>query len=326
MLYLTYYTNIHNDGMGAQYQRIIGIICIAKYYNFIYVHSPITKMEHINDMTYINKIDDFFGINKNFKNVNYYSYDNVLKIEKPSINELLSYDKKNKNILIEIYIPYDICEKNIEIYDRGMIFLRQIIKNIIPLKKQNIIIHIRRGDVDMNNNNERYIDIVEYNNIINIFKEKYKNYNILVFTQIDENNKNEFDIYKNDKIVTIRANEDILITFNNLIHADILVICKSSFSYLAGMYNPNIVYYYDFWHKPLKHWTNINTIQMEHFYSQDNILYEHPNNTCYSLNPIFHTHTNIFLFKYKKLFKKIIIIFIMFMFLYIAIIYIFQNL
>lgn len=172
MLYLTYYTNIHNDGMGAQYQRIIGIICIAKYYNFIYVHSQITQMEHINDMTYIKNIDNFFGIKKNFRNVNSYSYDLIINMERPSINELLSYDKKNKNknILIKIYIPYDICENNMDIYDNGMKYLRKLINNIVPLEKKNIIIHIRRGDVTSNNNIDRYIDINEYNNIINILK------------------------------------------------------------------------------------------------------------------------------------------------------------
>ena len=36
MLYLTYNIDKQKDGMGAQYQRIIGIIGIAYYYNFIY--------------------------------------------------------------------------------------------------------------------------------------------------------------------------------------------------------------------------------------------------------------------------------------------------
>jgi hypothetical protein len=45
MIYLTYSKEI--NGMGAQYQRIIGIICLAMKYDCQYIHTRITEMEHV---------------------------------------------------------------------------------------------------------------------------------------------------------------------------------------------------------------------------------------------------------------------------------------
>jgi hypothetical protein len=42
--------------------------------------------------------------------------------------------------------------------------------------------------------------------------------------------------------------------------ADILVIGKSSFSYVAGLYNTNTVYYFNFWHSPLNNWINVDEL------------------------------------------------------------------
>ena len=266
MLYLTYNININNDGMGAQYHRIIGIICISEYYNFKYVHTPITKMEHLDDLKYLDDIENFFQIVNNYQNVNSINYDEVFEENNPSINDLNKYDIK-KNILIKIFLPHNICDFNTDIYKECMPKLHNILTNkYLPFYENNnnkkIAIHIRRGDVTQNKNIDRYTSLNEIINIINVFKDKYNNCSFYIFTQIDDNNKNEFDIFNNDASINIRANEDILLTLNHLINADILIICKSSFSYLAGLYNINEVYYFDFWHNPLNNWENVKDLKL----------------------------------------------------------------
>ena len=49
---------------------------------------------------------------------------------------------------------------------------------------------------------------------------------IYIFTEITEENKNEFDLLLNDNI-KLKANEDILDTFNHLMKADVLILKKS---------------------------------------------------------------------------------------------------
>jgi hypothetical protein len=85
---------------------------------------------------------------------------------------------------------------------------------------------------------------------------QYPDSNICIFTEITPENKNEFNIFQNDQIKIV-ANEDVLTTLEYLIQADILIMCKSSFSYIAGLYNKNQVIYMDFWHSPMPHWGRI---------------------------------------------------------------------
>ncbi len=276
MLYLTYNIKINPDGMGAQYQRVVGIICISLYYNFQYVHTPIIKMDHIEDMKYLNNIDNFFQISNNYPNVDSIVYDNIFEESNPTIDDLNKYNINNKNILVKIYLPYNICDNNTIVYETGMQRLRNILidKNL-PFYKNNykkIAIHIRRGDVKATVNENRYVPLDEIIKIINTFKKKYDNCSFYIFTQIDETNKNEFDIFNNDTMVQIKANEDILLTLNHLIHADILVLCKSSFSYLAGLYNNNTVYYFDFWHSKLSNWKNINELELIEKFTSSSIF------------------------------------------------------
>ena len=171
MVYLTYDINKNRDGMGAQYQRIIGIICIALYYNYEYVHTPIEKMEHLENDNYLEKIEDFFQIRNHFKNVNEYNYDEIISLDNPSIDDIKKYD--DKNILIKIYLPYNICESNIEIYEKGMPFLRKI---LLKKNKVNIAIHVRRGDVSQTDNTGRYTPLNDIITVINSLKQKYNNF------------------------------------------------------------------------------------------------------------------------------------------------------
>ncbi len=261
MIYLTYDINKNNDGMGAQYQRIIGIICIALYYNYEYVHTPIENMEHLDNNDYLEKIEDFFQIKNNFKNVNQYNYDNIISLDNPSIYDIESISNASSdiNVLIKIFLPYNICENKIEIYEKGMPYLRKIMGKYED-NQVNIAIHVRRGDVSQTNNSFRYTPLDDIINVIHSLKEKYVHSNFHIFTQVNEHNQHEFDELIKDTSITLHENEDQIETIKYLINSDVLIICKSSFSYLAGLYNNNTVYYNNFWHKPLTNWNPIESL------------------------------------------------------------------
>jgi hypothetical protein len=263
MLYLTYNINICEDGLGAQYQRIIGIIALANKYNCIYVHTPIINIEHTNN---IKEIENYFNINKYYCNVNDIIYDEIITISDPYEYNINNY-KSDKHILLKIFTPYNILDKNPEYYNYSMKFL-QIIKSQsenfnIEINTKKIAIHIRRGDVSKINNNSRYISIETYIKIINTLNKKYKNSIIYILTEINKDNYNEFDILKTYKNIILLANYNIIKTLDILITADILIISKSSFSYLAALYNPNIIYYFNFWHSKLSHWNNVDELLLD---------------------------------------------------------------
>jgi hypothetical protein len=275
MLYLTYNINTNEDGLAAQYQRIIGIICIAMHYNIKYVHTKIKHMEHIENCnpkeknsdlskcTYLNHIEDYFGFAKNFDSVDDYTFDEIVEESHPTHDSIQKYINSDQNILMKIYLPYTICEANVTIYTKAMPLLRSMMKSI-PLKFYspndfNIAVHVRRGDVSQVHNNNRYASTEQVMDIINNLRRIYQQGIIYIFTEITEENKNEFDSILCDNII-LKANEDVIDTLNHLINADVLVLGKSSFSYLAGLYNPNIVYNVNFWHTPMPNWINVDNI------------------------------------------------------------------
>ena len=57
--------NIKYEGVGAQYQRIVSLLSIAKRHNLKYIHIPI-KIGHNynNDPEWDNKWDNMFNIKK----------------------------------------------------------------------------------------------------------------------------------------------------------------------------------------------------------------------------------------------------------------------
>ena len=53
------------------------------------------------------------------------------------------------------------------------------------------------------------------------------------------------------------VNEGEFLTMVDLVSADILIMAKSSFSYIAGILSRGIVLYEPFWHNGLKRWINM---------------------------------------------------------------------
>jgi len=263
MLYLTY--NTREDGMGAQFQRIVGIIAIAKKFDVVYVHTPIKQMEHVSGKKYIKKIENYFLIKNHYSHVNDRSYDKTFETNDVRVENIEQFKKmaedENINILYKIGLPRKIVDSEPEIHSLVLPELINI-KRTLPLihYKQhdgpNIAIHIRRGDVNMAKYPTRFIPVEFYLELMKQMRINMPSPHFHIFTEITKENENEFDIL-NGEDVTILPNLDILETIEHLIMADVLVTSKSSFSYLAALYNKNMVIYFDFWHSPMPHWNRI---------------------------------------------------------------------
>jgi hypothetical protein len=260
--------NVCDDGLGAQYLRIIGIITLAKKFNLKYVHNKIKKMIFISDdnhsdENYLNEIEDYLQISSNFEAVDFNKYDEIIccDVFSEHVLNIIINNNKNKKVLLLVKIAHVFIENHdIGLYDLTLPFLRSIKKKreLIYFKEDafNVAIHIRRGDVNLKEYPERYVSTENIKKIYDFLNKKYTNTNFCIFTEIDENNEREFDIFKNLDI-NILSKTDELVTFEHMVNANALVICKSTFSYVPGMYNQNDVYNINFWHKSLKNWKTI---------------------------------------------------------------------
>lgn len=170
-------------------------------------------------------------------------YDNALV--NSVLNELIGKYKKNLNV------------KNLELE----------INN-----KFNIVIHKRhtRGnrlkrDTNLNHINNRVTLNNYYIEIIKKLRKQYENKDIEFWIYSDGNKSDfkEFEfIYENQAI--INSDDPIKINFmlqtdsrkalNHFINADVLVLDKSSFGYVAGLYNENTVIYNPYWDKKCHRW------------------------------------------------------------------------
>jgi hypothetical protein len=233
---ITYYTiKGKTDGFGAQYQAILSGIAYCNYKNYIYIHSPITKMEHNVD---INKANEFMGINESSYQIN-------------SICEI-----QQKHYEPEVHW----CIKPSMYYnDKVLEYIRKCYYNS---KKPyigliDVAIHIRRGDVNNENNNERYTDNIYYKEIIKQIKIKYPTYTITVFSEGKYSDFDNLGLEEN----CFKLNTDVFETFHSLVCSKVLIQSISSFSYCAGIINQNTVYHYDsFWHKKLDHWLSLSSL------------------------------------------------------------------
>ena len=234
-----YYTKSEQfDGFGAQYQGIMSIIAFCKFNNYIYIHTPFTRIGHNVD---INKLNHFIGINNNIlinNNLMPSENENIIKI--PHIKEI-HYHKNPSiyytNIVIKNLKDFYYCTE------------KPNIDNI------EIAIHIRRGDVNPGLAN-RYTNDELYKKLIPILKTEYPGKKITIVSQGKAEDFKDLGLEQDE----LMLNTDFYETFHNLVCAKVLVVANSSYSYSAGLLNPNTVYCTDFWHKPLDHWKSIGTV------------------------------------------------------------------
>jgi hypothetical protein len=66
----------------------------------------------------------------------------------------------------------------------------------------------------------------------------------------------DFDVFRKAGAL-VHLDRSLEDDFREMVHADVLVIAKSSFSYIAGILNEGTVYYNPFWHPPLVGWKEI---------------------------------------------------------------------
>ena len=278
IMFITYYNkvNIHGyyEGIGAQYQRIVALLSIAKRHNIKYIHIPI-KVGHNynNDPEWDEKWDKMFNIKKlaNNNDIDLKTLENNYSIFTNFTLDQLLNDNELK--LYHYLSPFNIFDNNpdyylsniqndiINAYDdnnstRELIYDKNKISIAIHLRVFNKNDDIENYEDYINNKNIRhYMTCDMYITYIDKLKNKYQNSDIHIFSQ-----KDTFDIHykKLYDIKDIKIHFDDLDTFDTFHHlckADVLVMGTSSFSILSAFYNKNTVIYLQYAHPPsLKSW------------------------------------------------------------------------
>ncbi|WP_143593741.1 hypothetical protein [Synechococcus sp. 1G10] len=134
------------------------------------------------------------------------------------------------------------------------------LRNACPVRKvsyagRNVVIHMRRGDITPDLHPDRFIPNHVYEAIIrSLISTLGSSIKITVHSQ----SKSAEPFSSLEALgVHLKLDASMHDAWTDMITADVLVLSKSSFSYVPALYNPNIVIYQPFWHAPLPPWISL---------------------------------------------------------------------
>lgn len=245
-----------SDGGGAQIHANISVMILAEYYGFNFVYTPLETIEHcpfnMSNIEFVERWNSKYGFGEIFRN----PYPNNKFIHFENLTLLMKFikDKGSKDVLfVSIQHAHLFSELNLEMYK--LIFQKYNLKKLYSFEKDfknsknfKIFSHLRRGDVK--ENDDRYTNFYNLKEIINYYLYIYKKTDpeVKIFT-----NDLELNIKENNFFIDNKSN--VFELLDQLISADIFIMAKSSLSYLAALYNQNIVVYNSFWHGKLNSWS-----------------------------------------------------------------------
>lgn len=169
---------------------------------------------------------------------------NKLRILYNPINTNLLFNKESFNIVVHKRMsgPYkytnntNLNNKNCRV-TLNTYFINLFKKLYLKYKSENPIFWIfSDGELD----DFKELKVINYANHNNIIKTN-------IITDTEENNKYNFDIN-----LLLQYNSQL--TFQHFVKADILILDKSSFGYVAGLYNENTVIYNSYWDTKKHDW------------------------------------------------------------------------
>ena len=236
------------DGGGAQVQAIVSVAAFAKYFGARFVHTPLSSIEHCPKGVTMEefcssweKVVDRFGFSQADTD-EFERYDS-----QQFMLDFLMLRTKSKSITLEH--AHFLTDNQPEIYE--LTGLAASSRAIDTGKNKKIYAHVRRGDVESKGPTSfRFTPDENLSSYIKTVRSKFPN-NSEVFI-VTENPDPAFVQRFSD--CTIVTEEDPIKAIFLLASADVLIMGKSSFSYVAALLSKGNVFYEPYWHRPLPSW------------------------------------------------------------------------
>ncbi|MBX9578102.1 MAG: hypothetical protein K2W97_06470 [Chthoniobacterales bacterium] len=288
-LALTYASEFFSDGLGSQLQCIYGIYALSRFLDVAYIHSPIGKINYQGlaaleknelDPAFVSRCNEVFHI---ASDVEFPKTGVVCTAMSTDLDFLCAARDKAKKSdefhLVRLGHPYPMTDKNPQ--------MMRYVEKVAPFQASQsrvfrMALHVRRGDffvVDPEriSPNAYYIDTAL--NIIRILKKHKIPFLCELYTELPSKTftiTEEHCGIDHEKIIGTRTitsemcqledfevlpklqkfiNGDPIEALQSLATADLLIMSRSSFSYVAGVLNhKGIIVSHPLWHTALPHW------------------------------------------------------------------------
>ena len=297
-LVLTYDNSAMTDGVGAQLQRIYGIYAISRLLGATYLHSPLCRVgyqglaaleRNLADPGFHHAFNELFRIESDIlPSSELYEID-LRDISINTVDQLVDmYDRHETDgrpVLVRLMLPYGIADRFPDCYE--------VCKGVSPFapipregRALRIAVHVRRGEQIVLNSermlpNSYFIQVAL--NVAHILRGLKLDFQIELYTEVpgkefvvqpddhgilnrisapfelhpDMSRIDEFSVLPN---LVHRTNGRVIDCIRGLATADVLVMSRSSFSYLGGILNTEgVVLYHPFWHRAPSSWFTVDT-------------------------------------------------------------------
>jgi hypothetical protein len=286
---LTYANDLLCDGAGSQLHRIYGVYGLARMLNISYYHSPLKKIgyqgmvaleKNENSLELLDRYNQLFHIPSDVELPSEHLQVSCVVGDEKFLADMLRKAKEEKDqfLLIRMVFVTPLTDGYPEVF--------RYAKERSPFKKRNasifrIAIHVRLGDLliahrDRIIPNFHYVEVAQ--EVIDMLKEfnipficelhtEFPEKPLLVTPQhhgVDDRLKEpmvlvpeQYGLQEFNALPYLEKhfNEDPIKALEALATADLLIMSRSSFSYLAAILNQTgVPVYFPFWHPRLPEW------------------------------------------------------------------------
>lgn len=248
----THLTNLSKfDGGGSQVHQTLAIQAFCAAFGLRYAHAPISAMEHTPEPEMIARWEALFDLGRGLPRVS----DLNLPVVRLSAFLRAPRSWRQPQIISALDIHAFINTNPIALdLVRGRAI--DLYAGKPPSRASEALtaaVHIRRGDVA--SGSKRFISTAETARKIGLLRTAAQEAGLPIdVTAFSEGEPQDFPEL-NDIGVRLQLGNDPLDALNQMVHSDILMMGRSSFSYVAGLLNDRgLVLYETYWHAPMRHW------------------------------------------------------------------------
>lgn len=291
-LALTYDATGLTDGVGAQLQRIYGIYSLSRLLGVSYVHTPIARVDYQGlsalqqnaaDDTFQAEFNTLCGIPSDPLPTNRVRGVKLKRITPEIFQQVveIANEPNQPPLVAQICHPHGIADRFPDCYE--------VCKQVSPFtrgagRRLRVALHVRRGEQSVISSprllpNSYFIDLGQ--KVARTLDGLGVDYTFELHTEVPQA---EFTVQPGDHGIRNRIEAPVTVTpamsrledfgvLPNLVHcinertvdclrslatADVLVMSRSSFSYVAAILNRGgIAMYHPFWHQPLSSWFTV---------------------------------------------------------------------
>ncbi len=235
------------DGGGAQVHAVLSVQAFCRRFGFTYLHTPFAQIEHTSSPDEVARWESTFALGEGHADTESHGVP-VVSVKNYTAKPALWV----KPVVVALPHAHDYADKSQEDYN----WYRDNKSHGRAVGPVRMALHVRRGDVTPTHNADRYTPDAKILAMLD-----------LVLSHIPDQQP-EIHLYSQGRADDFAAfaargcilhlDEDALSDLAGLASADILIIGKSSFSYVAGLLSQGLVIYEPFWHRAGANWIAMN--------------------------------------------------------------------